>query len=161
MQDGDRMVEFHKLRDFWSERFSSLSLKTFKSNQALAFDANIPGFDDLKWSTTPNGSVFASNLVVTSQCFYNESHTDNNHSKHAFGMFGNIFQETGQLYDLEAAEKFGDVKKCSFVIEEYNVEIDYDVCNGVVEMIWDTTVSLYSLFLLNFFACSKEVLEFF
>lgn len=48
MQDGDRMVEFHKLRDFWSERFSSLSLKTFKSNQALAFDANIPGFDDLK-----------------------------------------------------------------------------------------------------------------
>ena len=35
MQDGDRMVEFHKLRDFWSERFSSLSLKTFKSNQAL------------------------------------------------------------------------------------------------------------------------------
>lgn len=150
------MVEFHKIRDFWAERFSSLSLKTFTSNKALASQANIPSFDDLEWSTTPNGSVFASNLVVTAECFYNEPHVDNDHSKHAFGMFGRIFQETGQLYNLEGGEHFGDVQNCAFVIEEYDVEADFDGCNGVVEMIWDTTMSLFSVCLIRFFRLLKS-----
>lgn len=142
-EDSLRMDEFFKIRDFWAERFSSLSLSTFRSNQKLASDSCVPGFDDKEWEATPNGQVFASNLVVTADCFHNISHVDIDHTKYSFGMFGRIFTETGELYDLQGPVKAGDVHKCAFMVQDYGIDVDFDGCNGTVEIIWDTEVSWY------------------
>lgn len=141
LEDSTRMDDFFKIRDFWAERFASLSLSTFKSNQSLATNSCVPSFDDKEWEATPNGHVFASNLVVTADCFHNLSHVDRDHTKYSFGMFARIFRETGELYDLKGAVQAGDVHKCAFMVPDYGIEVDFDGCDGIVEMIWDTEVS--------------------
>lgn len=144
MEDNaKRMKMFFEIRDFWAKRCASLLLSTFESNQKLAMESCVPSFDDLEWAGTPNGKAFASNLVVTADCFHNLSHVDKDHTKFSFGMFCRIVRETGELYDQEQNPKLGDVHKCTFVIQDYGVKVDFDGCNGTIEMIWDTEVSLY------------------
>lgn len=138
--DKEQMIAFREIREFWANRFSSLSLSTFESNQNSATDDQIPGCDDPEWEDTPSGVIFASNLVVTADCFYNVAPINKGHSQYSYGMSGRIHRETGELYDLEDAVKVGDVKKCAFVVEKYGVEVDFDGCNGTVELIWDTEV---------------------
>lgn len=143
------MEAFHLIRDFWAERFSALSLSIFKTNLALALQARVPGFDNLNWQYTPNGRVFASNLVVTCDGFSNHSHTDRDHTRYAFGMFGLVLRATGEPYDKEKGVKvgnkepikLGDVRGATFRMDDFGISVEFDKCNGQIEMLWDTKVS--------------------
>jgi hypothetical protein len=146
--DKERMEDFHRIRDFWAERFSTLSLKVFKTNVALASKAQVPGFHELRWQLTQNGLVFASNLVVTCDGFHNHSHTDKDHTRYAFGMWGLIIRATGEPYDKEKGikvgikegVKLGEVRDAKFCIDSFGIEVALGVCNGINDVLWDTTV---------------------
>lgn len=154
------MDNFFEIRDFWAERFALLSLSTFESNQKLATQSCVPSFDDLEWEGTPNGKAFASNLVVTADCFHNKRHVDKDHTKLLFGMFCRIIRATGELYDQKGPCRQGDVHKCAFVIEDYCVEVDFDGCNGIIKMIWDTEVSLFqTLYVTSHANCGSSFLS--
>jgi hypothetical protein len=150
------MEEYHRIRDFWAEWFSTLSFKVFKTNVALALIAKVPGFHELRWQLTQNGLVFASNLVVTCEGFYNYSHTDKDHTRYGFGMWGLILKASGEPYDKEKGVensekervKLGEVKGANFCIDSFGIEVAMGVCNGVADMVWDTTVSIYDFVLL-------------
>lgn len=135
------MKQFHRIRDFWARRFASLSLTVFKTNLALASEARVQGFDEVNWQFTPNGSVFASNLVVTCEGFNNSPHIDRDHTQYAFGMFGLIDHKTGEPYDRKQGNNIGKIKGAKFCLEDFGIEVDFCGCNGVYEMVWDTKVS--------------------
>lgn len=144
-EDCARMEEFHKPRDFWAERFATLCFAAFESNVQLASKSKIPGFHQSEWQTTPNGSVFALNLVVTCDGFRNTPHKDEgDHTRYSFGMFSRIDRQTGEPYQLKGSKPRGDVKSASFIMEEFGIEVDFDGCDGVVEMVWDTRSIHYS-----------------
>jgi hypothetical protein len=157
--DKERMEEFHRIRDFWAEQFSSLSLKVFKTNVALASKAKVPGFHDLTWQSTVNGRVFATNLVVTCDGFHNHPHTDKDHTRYAFGMWSLIERATGAPYDKEKGGRFGkeegvklgDIRGTQFCIDSFRIQVGIGVCNGVYNLLWDTTVCDYYCFFFQLF----------
>lgn len=142
--DRERMAGFHKIRDFWATCFSSLCLSAFKSNLDLGTTANVPGFDDVKWQDTPSGQVFASNLAVSCEGFYNKPHKDNDATRYAFGMFSRIDSQTGLPYQLGGNINLGDIKGARFVIGQFGIELDFDALDGVFEVVWDSKVKHYS-----------------
>ncbi|KAG0139099.1 hypothetical protein CROQUDRAFT_55199, partial [Cronartium quercuum f. sp. fusiforme G11] len=74
----------------------------------------------------------------------NLPHQDHDHTRYSFGMFCRIKQDTGELYELGSEETLGDVKGAKFVIEEFGIEVAFDRCNGIIEMLWDTKMEHYS-----------------
>lgn len=137
------MEQFHRIRDFWANRFASLSLFAFQTNLALAFQTRVPGFDELNWQYTPSGKVFASNLVVTCEGFYNKPHIDRDRTRYAFGMFGLIHRKTGEPYEKTSRNTLGDVKGATFRLDKFGIKVNLGSCNGMCEMVWDTRVSLF------------------
>lgn len=136
------MAKFHQIRDFLAERFGSLAFSVFISNIQLAFDANVPGFDDLEWQDTPNGLVFASNLIVTCDGFFNKPHQDKDHTRYSFGINCLIDRKTGMPYQLEGSANKGTICGAMFIVPEFDIVIDYDRCDGLYETVWDSTVSV-------------------
>lgn len=137
--DQERMSHFHEIRDFWAERFSSLSLYAFESNRNLAQKTKIPGFDHLEWAETPNGQVFASNLTVTTD-FHNKSHFDKDRSRYAFGIFACVDRKTGEPHVVEGQSEKGELADAAFISSKFGVEVSFDIC-GTTELVWDSKVS--------------------
>lgn len=137
--DQELMARFHEIRDFWAERFSSLSMFAFESNRKLAETTKVPGFDQLKWEDTPNGRVFASNLVVTTD-FHNKSHVDKDKSRYAYGIFACVDRKTGDPHVVEGASPQGRLEDAAFMSPKFGVEVSLDGC-GTTELVWDSTVS--------------------
>lgn len=142
--DRERMEQFQRIRDFWAERFGSLSMFVFQSNLDLASEADVPGFHDVKWQYTQNGKVFASNLVVTCDGFYNEAHVDHDRTRYSFGMFCLANRKTGRPHEKGKENNLGDSKGSTFRVKEYGIFVPFYLCEGVVEMIWDTTIPHYT-----------------
>lgn len=140
LADEIRMATFHWIRDFLAERFSSLALSVFKSNLEIGLITKVPGFDDVEWQDTPNGKVFASNMVVSCDGFYNEPHTDHDHTRYAFGINCLIDRETGKPYQLEGSENKGSIVGSLFVLKDFDIAVDYDRCDGIYETVWDSQV---------------------
>jgi hypothetical protein len=137
------MTTLHRIRDFWAERFASLSFMIFISNIQIGMDTNVPGFDELEWEATPNGRVFASNVVVTCEGFFNEPHTDFDHTRYAFGFNCLIDRVTGKLHEADGPLNKGKIVGCMFIMKDFDIVVDYDGCDGMYESIWDTTVSFW------------------
>lgn len=144
LTDVERMKRFHIIRDFLAERFSTLSLSIFKSNLALALEANIPGFDEPEWQDTPNGKVFASNLVVTWDGFCNRPHTDRDHTRYASGLWSLIDRENGKPIEGHASKKLGSVEGACFIVKRFGVKVVLGLCDGIYELLWDLTVPHYT-----------------
>lgn len=143
--DQDRMKQFHLIQDFWAERFGLLSMFIFQTNLDLASEADVPGFEDIEWQYTQNGKVFASNLVVTCDGFYNEAHVDKDRTRYSFGMFCLANRKTGRPHEKAKESNLGHVEGSTFCVEEFGIFVPFDLCEGVIEMIWDTTVSCIKL----------------
>lgn len=144
LADEIRMATFHWIRDFLAERFSSLALSVFKSNLEIGLITKVPGFDDVEWQDTPNGKVFASNMVVSCDGFYNEPHTDHDHTRYAFGINCLIDRETGKPYQLEGSENKGSIVGSLFVLKDFDIAVDYDRCDGIYETVWDSQAEHYT-----------------
>ncbi|EGG01865.1 uncharacterized protein MELLADRAFT_66770 [Melampsora larici-populina 98AG31] len=69
-------------KDFWAERFATLSMTAFEANSKIAANGHVPSFDSPDWETSAN---------------------------------------------------------------DYSVGINFDECNGVVEMVWNTQVKHFTL----------------
>jgi hypothetical protein len=80
--------------------------------------------------------VFASNIAVTFDEFVNGKHTDIDESEYSFGFFTRINRQTGKLYSLKNDVFQGDSIGAQFHLDDYNIMVDYDACDGVVEMLW-------------------------
>lgn len=142
--DVQRQMYLPYINHFLAERFSSLSLGAFESNAERAAKCHSPSWASKSFFGSPNGRVFASNLVVTRDEFVNAEHKDNDHSGYAFGLFSLIKRDTGKLYHRGRTSKHGYVKGARFVFSDYNVEVNFDKCDGVVEMVWATDINHYS-----------------
>lgn len=132
------MAHFHEIRDFWAERFSTLSLHAFNSNLNIAQKAKIPGFDHTEWEETPNGKVFASNLVVTTD-FRNESHVDHDRSRYSYGIFACVDRKTGEPHVVDGPSTKGHLAEAGFMSPKFGVEVCFDLC-GTTELVWDSKV---------------------
>jgi hypothetical protein len=141
LTDRERMERFHKIRDFLAGRFASLSLFVFKTNLAIGLVTNVPGFDHVEWQDTPNGMVFASNLVISCDGFANRVHIDKDHTRYAFGLFGLINRTTGLPCEKAEAAQLGSVEGLYFVIKRFGIKVALTRCNGIYEIIWDSKVS--------------------
>jgi hypothetical protein len=135
------MARFHKIRDFLAERFASLAFSIFISNLKLAFDAHVPGFDELEWQDTPNGLVFASNMVVTADGFYNDPHEDGDHTRYSYGIHCLIDRVTGLPHQVEGSPHKGSICGAMFIMKEFDIVVDLDRLDGLHEIVWDTSVS--------------------
>ncbi|EGG08178.1 uncharacterized protein MELLADRAFT_84954 [Melampsora larici-populina 98AG31] len=105
--DQKRMEQFHRIHDFWAKHFGSLSMFVFQTNLDLASEADVPGFHNAKWQYTQNGKVFASNLVVTCDGFYNEAHLDHDRTRYSFGMFFLANRKTGRPHEKAKEKNLG------------------------------------------------------
>lgn len=135
--DEDRMKEIPEHTEFWATVFYSLSSFAFTENVKLGHVEKLPSFSDPFWTgNTPAGLVWASNISITSKGFHNESHVDNDLSVYAFGVFCYCLSDTGEIYLRSQNPEMGDVKGASFWLDKYHIKIDFDHCDGVIEMLW-------------------------
>ncbi|EGG04330.1 uncharacterized protein MELLADRAFT_72421 [Melampsora larici-populina 98AG31] len=83
-------------------------------------------------------------MVVSCDGFYNEPHTDNDHTRYAFGINCLIDRETGKPYQLEGSENKGLICGSSFILGDFDIVVDHDRCDGIYETLWDTQVEHYT-----------------
>ncbi|EGG05857.1 uncharacterized protein MELLADRAFT_87712 [Melampsora larici-populina 98AG31] len=135
-EDLERQGNLPAIEDFYAERFAGLSSYAFNSNAELASRVGVPSWAGESFYVSPNAQVFASNIAVTYDEFYNAKHTDLDESKYTFGFFTRINRHTGKLYSLRNDPFQGDSNGSQFFLDNYNVTVDFDACDGVVEMLW-------------------------
>jgi hypothetical protein len=82
-------------------------------------------------------------VVVTCEGFFNEPHTDFNHTRYAFGFNCLIDRVTGKLHEADGPLNKGKIVGCMFIMKDFDIVVDYDGCDGMYESIWDTTVSFW------------------
>jgi hypothetical protein len=136
------------INHFLAEKFASLSIGAFQSNCEQAAKCSAPSSKSIFKS--PNGCVFGFNFVITRDEFANKEHVDKNHSGYTFGLFSLIHQDTGRLYQSGRTSKHGYTKGAQFVFPDDNFEINFDACDGVVEMVWASNIRHYSTHSRNF-----------
>lgn len=97
----------------------------------------LPSFVDAFWTgNTPCGLVWASNISITSKGFNNKSHVDDDHSFFPFGVSCYCLSDTGEIYLRSLNPGLGYVEGATFWLDAYNVKIEFDACDGVIEMVW-------------------------
>ncbi|EGG02568.1 uncharacterized protein MELLADRAFT_66274 [Melampsora larici-populina 98AG31] len=128
------------IKDFFAERFVNLSSYTFESNTEIASRTGAPLWAGQAFYVSPNAQVFASNIAVTFDKFVNAPHNNNNISRYSFGFWICINCKTGKLYSLKNAEFKGNNVGSCFFLDDYNIVVDYDECDGVVEMLWNSHI---------------------
>lgn len=139
-EDLARQGNLPAIEDFFAERFSGLSSYAFKSNAELASSAGVPSWAGHSFYVSPNAQVFASNIVVTCDEFVNQKHTDFDATQYAFGFFARINRKTGRLYSRQNDVNKGDSVGARFILDDYRIMVDYDACDGVVEMLWSSKI---------------------
>ena len=78
-------------------------------------------------------AVFSSNLTYTMENFSNYFDKDNNLNSYFFGIWTPIFFQTCKL----ASRKNGfDYKRNQFLLGSFKICIDFNACDGIVEIIW-------------------------
>ncbi|EGG04323.1 uncharacterized protein MELLADRAFT_89499 [Melampsora larici-populina 98AG31] len=129
-----------EIENFFAERFSGLSSYAFQSNADLAKATNAPSWAGESFYVSPNATVFSSNVTVTFDQFTNKKHKDRDATEYAFGFFSLIDRKTGGLYERGPSAPRGNVLGSCFVLDDYNLEVDLDACDGVIELLWRTKV---------------------
>ncbi len=123
-----------------AKQFETLSLHAYESNCEIGARFNAPSFASTSAATPENLEVFASNVVVTFDGFHNAPHCDHDATQFAFGLFGTINRASGLLSRASANGTHGKVLGSHFFLDDYNLFINYDLCDGVVEQVWNTQV---------------------
>ncbi|EGG07762.1 uncharacterized protein MELLADRAFT_85489 [Melampsora larici-populina 98AG31] len=139
-EDLVRQGNLPAIENFYAKRFAALSSYAFNSNAELASKVGVPSWAGESFYVSPNVQVFALNIAVTFDEFVNAKHTDFDESKYAFGFFTRINRKTGKLYSLKNDTFQGDSVGACFVLDDYNITVDYDACDGVVEMLWASQI---------------------
>ncbi len=139
-EDEERQSQLPSIETFLGNRFSTLSLKAYESNCEIGTKFNAPSFASSSASSTQPSEVFASNVVVTFDGFHNSAHCDHDATKYAFGLFGTVNRGSGLLSSSRASEMSGGVTGGKFCLDDYNVCVNYDLCDGVVEQVWNTQI---------------------
>ena len=78
-------------------------------------------------------TTFGSNLTYSMEDFSNCFHKNNDFNSYSFGIWVPTFSETSKL---AKKEKNFDCKGGQFLLGSYKVCIDFNACDGIVEMIW-------------------------
>ncbi len=136
-EDEERQSQLPSIESFMAARFSTLSLHAYQSNCEVGSRFNAPSFASTSASAIQSSEVFASNIVVTFDGFYNSPHCDHDATKYAFGFFGMINRASGSL---ASSGVDGKILGSKFCLDDYNVFINYDLCDGVVEQLWNTQI---------------------
>lgn len=139
-EDLTRQGNLPAIEDFFAERFAKLSTYAFESNAEIASRTGAPSWAAQSFYVSPNAQVFASNIAVTFDEFVNAPHNDNDLTRYSFGFFTRINRKTGQLYSLKNNKFQGNAVGSCFFLDDYNVMVDYDACDGVVEMLWNSHI---------------------
>ncbi|EGG01036.1 uncharacterized protein MELLADRAFT_92771 [Melampsora larici-populina 98AG31] len=139
-EDLKRQGNLPAIESFFAERFSSLSLFAFESNATLAAQSNAPSWANESFYVSPNSKVFGSNIVVTCDEFVNKKHKDRDSSKYAFGLFSLVDRATGKLYQRGLTAPRGDTLGARFILDDYNVDVNLDASDGVIEMLWNSQI---------------------
>lgn len=135
--DKTRAKDLPGHAEFWATIFYSLSQFAFLQNAVTGRREKLPCFSDPFWTgKTSTGLVWASNISITSKGFNNEAHVDKDLSSYTFGVFCYCLSDTGEIYLRSLNSNIGYVKGASFWLDAYNVKIDFDACDGVIEMVW-------------------------
>lgn len=135
--DQERARNLPAHAEFWAAVFYSLSSWAFSKNASIGHHQKLPSFADPFWTgNTPTGLVWASNISITSKGFNNTPHVDDDFSVFAFGVFCYCLSDTGEIYMKSQNRGMGDVKGACFWLDSYHIQIDFDHCDGVVEMLW-------------------------
>ncbi|KAG0139244.1 hypothetical protein CROQUDRAFT_55001 [Cronartium quercuum f. sp. fusiforme G11] len=116
----------------------------FESNSIKGRQNNVPCFSNPKWKDTPNSLVWASSLSVTQDEFQNKAHKDQDFSSFAFGFFSHVICSSWKIYKKADNPALDNVQGATFMIDDYNTEIFFDECDGVVEIIWQADINHHS-----------------
>ncbi|EGG00995.1 uncharacterized protein MELLADRAFT_92839 [Melampsora larici-populina 98AG31] len=138
--DLKRQGNLPEIESFMAERFSGLSLHAFESNASIAARTNAPSWASESFYVSPNAKVFGSNIVVTCDQFVNKKHKDKDCSKYVFGLFGLVDRASGRLYQRGKTAPRGTIMGGRFVLNDYNVDVNLEASDGVIEMIWNSQV---------------------
>ncbi|EGG07267.1 uncharacterized protein MELLADRAFT_85892 [Melampsora larici-populina 98AG31] len=139
--DLKRQGNLPEIENFIAERFSGLSYNAFQSNSTLALITDAPSWANQSFYVSPNSQVFSSNITMTCDEFTNKKHKDHDATDYAFGFFCLIDRATGELYEKGSTVPRGNVIGARFVLDDYNLEVDLDSSDGVLELIWNTQVN--------------------
>lgn len=139
-EDEETQLFLPSIEDFMSSRFSSLSLKAYQSNCQIGVQTNVPAFSSTSAHVPENKDVFASNVIITCDGFYNGSHADNDASKFSLGFFATIEQKHGCLSPSPSGATESRFSGSRFLLDDYNTIVNHDLCDGVVEQIWNTGI---------------------
>lgn len=136
-EDEKRQSQLPSIEKFMVQRFSTLSLKAYKSNCEIGTKFKAPSFASPSANSTQSPEVFASNVVFTFDGFHNSPHGDHDATRYAFGLFGTFNRDSGLLSSSSASQMSGRISGGKFCLDTYNVFINYDLCDGVVEQVWN------------------------
>lgn len=136
LEDKERMLEMAAVNEILSESMASLCLRAFQSNRDLALQYTIPSFSDTTWTNSPNANVIASSIVCTRDGFFNKPHRDEDATPYTYALFSKINRATGEIHWDAQSDYLGEILDCCFILDEYNVELFLDACDGLVESIW-------------------------
>jgi hypothetical protein len=78
--------------------------------------------------------VFASNLTFILDDFHSVFHCDKDYNSYSYGIWAPTFLESRDLASQEI-DKF-ECEGGEFIIGPYGICIDFNGCNGIIEIIW-------------------------
>ncbi|EGG05986.1 uncharacterized protein MELLADRAFT_87489 [Melampsora larici-populina 98AG31] len=134
-KDLRRQQNLPYIQNFLAGQFSSLSLEAYQSNYKIGAKLGLSWASNRSFNS-PNGQAFGGNFVMTRDEWYNKAHKDCDATGYSYGLFGLIKRGTGKLYRCGSKSRHGYVKEGHFSFPEYNIQVSFEDCDGVVEMVW-------------------------
>jgi hypothetical protein len=107
-----------------------------------ALESGVPSLSETEFDLLhAKEEAFCSNLTFTVDNFSNRLHQDNDFQTYAFGIFAPICSERGTLFSVGNEPNFSGGE---FILRSYNTYIDFNACDGIVEVIWRGSSDFHS-----------------
>lgn len=123
-----------EIASFYGKMFCNLAPTLFKQIMSEVMETQVPTLAEIEFDILHSkNTAFGSNLTYNMKDFSNCFHKDNDFNSYSFGIWAPISFEIGKL---AKKEKGFECKGGQFLLGSYKVCIDFNPCDGIVEIIW-------------------------
>ena len=126
----------------YGKKFNALAPKLFENSKMEMACAEVPHLSQLEFNTIQEKhDGFCSNLTYTTEDFSNTFHRDLDFNLYTYGIRAPISIGSS---NLSSKQDGFQSRGGEFVLASYKVFVDFNACDGVVEIIWRGKTDFHS-----------------